>query len=71
LEIFTFTQLDAAVKEAFDVAYDNIYAFHAAQISAEKSVENMPVILLHNLLSYSKYELIIYVISFLHKYFRE
>ncbi|KAG7012571.1 Histidinol dehydrogenase, chloroplastic, partial [Cucurbita argyrosperma subsp. argyrosperma] len=35
-------ELDAAVKEAFDVAYDNIYAFHAAQISAEKSVENMP-----------------------------
>lgn len=36
-------QLDAAVREAFDVAYDNIYAFHFAQKSAEKSVENMKV----------------------------
>lgn len=34
-------QLDAAVREAFDVAYDNIYAFHAAQKSVEKTVENM------------------------------
>ncbi|KAL5771823.1 hypothetical protein ACOSQ2_011747 [Xanthoceras sorbifolium] len=34
-------QLDAASKEAFDVAYDNIYAFHFAQKSAEQSVENM------------------------------
>ncbi|KAJ4842061.1 hypothetical protein Tsubulata_044122 [Turnera subulata] len=34
-------QLDAAVREAFDVAYDNIYAFHLAQKSSEKSVENM------------------------------
>ncbi|KAG6794247.1 hypothetical protein POTOM_003486 [Populus tomentosa] len=34
-------ELDAAVKEAFDVAYNNIYAFHLAQKSAEKSVENM------------------------------
>ncbi|KAJ4702950.1 Histidinol dehydrogenase, chloroplastic [Melia azedarach] len=34
-------ELDAAVKEAFDVAYDNIYAFHSAQKSAETSVENM------------------------------
>lgn len=25
------------------MAYDNIYAFHAAQKSAEKSVENMKV----------------------------
>lgn len=36
-------QLDAAVREAFDVAYDNIYAFHLAQKGAEKSVENMKV----------------------------
>lgn len=36
-------QLDSAVKEAFDVAYDNIYAFHLAQKSTEKSVENMKV----------------------------
>ncbi|KAL8162427.1 LOW QUALITY PROTEIN: hypothetical protein V2J09_013916 [Rumex salicifolius] len=34
-------ELDPVVKEAFDVAYDNIYAFHAAQKSTEKSVENM------------------------------
>ncbi|KAG6790837.1 hypothetical protein POTOM_007006 [Populus tomentosa] len=34
-------ELDATVKEAFDVAYNNIYAFHLAQKSAEKSVENM------------------------------
>ncbi|KAK1570904.1 hypothetical protein Q3G72_008849 [Acer saccharum] len=34
-------QLDATIKEAFDVAYDNIYAFHLAQKSVEKSVENM------------------------------
>ncbi|KAG4946139.1 hypothetical protein JHK87_042146 [Glycine soja] len=33
--------LDPPIKEAFDVAYDNIYAFHAAQKSPEKSVENM------------------------------
>lgn len=38
-----FSQLDASVKEAFDVAYDNIYAFHLAQKSAETSVENMKV----------------------------
>lgn len=36
-------QLDSNVKEAFDVAYDNIYAFHLAQKSTEKSVENMKV----------------------------
>lgn len=36
-------QLDPAIKEAFDVAYSNIYAFHAAQKSPEKSVENMKV----------------------------
>lgn len=36
-------QLDPAVKEAFDVAYDNIYAFHAAQRTPEQSVENMKV----------------------------
>lgn len=34
-------QLDPSIKEAFDVAYDNIYAFHFAQKSAEKTVENM------------------------------
>ncbi|XP_010520324.1 PREDICTED: histidinol dehydrogenase, chloroplastic [Tarenaya hassleriana] len=34
-------ELDKAVKEAFDVAYDNIYAFHLAQKSTDKSVENM------------------------------
>ncbi|CAL1380342.1 unnamed protein product [Linum trigynum] len=34
-------ELDADVREAFDVAYDNIYAFHFAQKSDEKSVENM------------------------------
>jgi len=36
-------QLDPPIKEAFDVAYDNIYAFHSAQKSPEKSVENMKV----------------------------
>ncbi|KAI3902833.1 hypothetical protein MKW92_048225, partial [Papaver armeniacum] len=34
-------QLDPAVKEAFDVAYDNIYAFHFAQKSPPVKVENM------------------------------
>ncbi|CAI0429230.1 unnamed protein product [Linum tenue] len=34
-------ELDADVREAFDVAYVNIYAFHFAQKSDEKSVENM------------------------------
>ncbi|KAJ6724101.1 HISTIDINOL DEHYDROGENASE HDH [Salix viminalis] len=34
-------ELEAAVREAFDVAYDNIYAFHLAQRSDEKSIENM------------------------------
>uniref|UniRef100_A0A7C9E7Q1 Histidinol dehydrogenase, chloroplastic n=1 Tax=Opuntia streptacantha TaxID=393608 RepID=A0A7C9E7Q1_OPUST len=34
-------ELDPTIKEAFDVAYDNIYAFHAAQKSQEKIVENM------------------------------
>ncbi|KAL5977103.1 Histidinol dehydrogenase, chloroplastic [Asimina triloba] len=33
--------LDPAVREAFDVAYNNIYAFHAAQKAPEKHVENM------------------------------
>lgn len=36
-------QLDPAVREAFDVAYDNIHAFHVAQKTSEKSVENMKV----------------------------
>lgn len=34
-------ELDPAVREAFDVAYDNIHAFHIAQKTTEKSVENM------------------------------
>ncbi|KAI3880230.1 hypothetical protein MKX03_015209 [Papaver bracteatum] len=34
-------QLDPAVKEAFDVAYDNIYAFHYAQKAPPVKVENM------------------------------
>ncbi|XP_021889782.1 histidinol dehydrogenase, chloroplastic [Carica papaya] len=34
-------ELDATIKEAFDVAYQNIYAFHLAQKSTEKTVENM------------------------------
>ncbi|KAI4331309.1 hypothetical protein MLD38_029504 [Melastoma candidum] len=33
--------LEERVKEAFDVAYDNIYAFHLAQKSHEQAVENM------------------------------
>ncbi|EYU26884.1 hypothetical protein MIMGU_mgv1a018576mg [Erythranthe guttata] len=35
--------LDPAVQEAFDVAYDNIYAFHDAQKPVEKIAENMEV----------------------------
>ncbi|CAN6454451.1 unnamed protein product [Victoria cruziana] len=34
-------KLDPQVKEAFDVAYDNIYAFHLAQRAPEKSIENI------------------------------
>ncbi|CAN6297552.1 unnamed protein product [Urochloa humidicola] len=34
-------ELDPAVKQAFDVAYDNIYAFHVSQKLPEKTVENM------------------------------
>ncbi|KAL8210688.1 hypothetical protein R6Q57_005125 [Mikania cordata] len=34
-------ELDEAVRESFDVAYSNIYAFHAAQKPVEKIVENM------------------------------
>ncbi|KAG6424693.1 hypothetical protein SASPL_115113 [Salvia splendens] len=34
-------ELDPAVQEAFDVAYNNIFAFHAAQKPVEKVVENM------------------------------
>ncbi|GJZ89362.1 histidinol dehydrogenase, chloroplastic isoform X1 [Tanacetum coccineum] len=34
-------ELDEAVRESFDVAYSNIYAFHAAQKPVEKVVENM------------------------------
>lgn len=36
-------QLDPAVKEAFDVAYNNIYAFHLAQRAPEKNIENIKV----------------------------
>ncbi|CAL4936314.1 unnamed protein product [Urochloa decumbens] len=34
-------ELDPAVKQAFDVAYNNIYAFHVSQKLPEKTVENM------------------------------
>ncbi|XP_035842883.1 histidinol dehydrogenase, chloroplastic isoform X3 [Helianthus annuus] len=34
-------ELDEAVRESFDVAYNNIFAFHAAQKPIEKVVENM------------------------------
>ncbi|KAL7611557.1 hypothetical protein Lser_V15G08725 [Lactuca serriola] len=34
-------ELDESVRESFDVAYSNIYAFHAAQKPVEKVVENM------------------------------
>lgn len=34
-------KLDPAIREAFDVAYNNIYAFHVAQKVPEKNVENM------------------------------
>ncbi|XP_077253777.1 histidinol dehydrogenase, chloroplastic-like isoform X1 [Tasmannia lanceolata] len=34
-------KLDPAVREAFDVAYDNIYAFHVAQRAPVRDVENM------------------------------
>eukprot|EP00262_Sarcandra_glabra_P017187 TRINITY_DN5806_c1_g1_i1.p1 TRINITY_DN5806_c1_g1~~TRINITY_DN5806_c1_g1_i1.p1 ORF type:complete len:487 (+),score=91.01 TRINITY_DN5806_c1_g1_i1:113-1573(+) len=34
-------KLDPTVKKAFDVAYDNIHAFHVAQRTPEKNVENM------------------------------
>ncbi|XP_042062863.1 histidinol dehydrogenase, chloroplastic-like isoform X2 [Salvia splendens] len=34
-------ELDPAVQEAFDVAYNNIFAFHAAQKPVERVVENM------------------------------
>ncbi|KAK7319312.1 hypothetical protein RJT34_04031 [Clitoria ternatea] len=33
--------LDVHVKEAFDIAYSNIHAFHAAQRTPERKVENM------------------------------
>ncbi|XP_028785782.1 histidinol dehydrogenase, chloroplastic [Neltuma alba] len=33
--------LDEPIRDAFDIAYSNIYAFHDAQKSADKSVENM------------------------------
>jgi hypothetical protein len=31
------------VKEAFDLAYDNIYAFHVSQKLPERTVENMRI----------------------------
>lgn len=34
-------ELDATVRKAFDVASDNIHAFHLAQKSPEMSIENM------------------------------
>ncbi|KAI3845549.1 hypothetical protein MKX03_019698 [Papaver bracteatum] len=34
-------QLNPAVKEAFNIAYDNIYAFHYAQKALLVKVENM------------------------------
>ncbi|ONK65204.1 uncharacterized protein A4U43_C07F34750 [Asparagus officinalis] len=34
-------ELDPAVQEAFDVAYDNIFAFHLAQRAPENIIENM------------------------------
>ncbi|XLT11982.1 hypothetical protein HN51_057672 [Arachis hypogaea] len=40
---FMGVQFDGAIKEAFDVAYNNIYAFHAAQKTPERIVENMKV----------------------------
>ncbi|XP_048141541.1 histidinol dehydrogenase, chloroplastic-like isoform X8 [Rhodamnia argentea] len=39
------SELDAKVREAFDVAYDNIHAFHLAQKSPELSIENMKGVL--------------------------
>lgn len=44
---FTLFQLDESVRESFDVAYSNIYAFHAAQKPVEKVVENMKVSCTH------------------------
>ncbi|CAI8592935.1 unnamed protein product [Vicia faba] len=35
--------LGPSIKEAFNVSYRNIYEFHAAQKSPEKSVENMKI----------------------------
>ncbi|XP_020575081.1 histidinol dehydrogenase, chloroplastic [Phalaenopsis equestris] len=34
-------EIDPAVREAFDIAYDNIYEFHAAQRVPERNIENM------------------------------
>ncbi|KAH0454718.1 hypothetical protein IEQ34_016642 [Dendrobium chrysotoxum] len=34
-------EIDQEVREAFDVAFDNIYAFHAAQRIPERIIENM------------------------------
>lgn len=42
--IFCFNaQLDPGIKESFDVAFENIYAFHVAQKSPENIIENMKV----------------------------
>ncbi|MED6120428.1 hypothetical protein PIB30_020780 [Stylosanthes scabra] len=40
--------LDGAVKEALDVAYSNIYAFHAAKKTPERIVENMKCFIFRN-----------------------
>ncbi|XP_058106231.1 histidinol dehydrogenase, chloroplastic-like isoform X1 [Magnolia sinica] len=37
-------KLDSAVREAFNVVYDNIYAFYAAQKAPEQTVENIKVV---------------------------
>ncbi|PKA57011.1 Histidinol dehydrogenase, chloroplastic [Apostasia shenzhenica] len=34
-------EIDPVVKEAFDIAYENIYAFHEAQKIPERNIENM------------------------------
>ena len=51
--LFTsFNQLEEAVRAAFDVAYNNIFAFHAAQKPGEKIIENMTVSCLHLLFQF-------------------
>lgn len=36
------SEMSAALKDAIDLAYQNIYTFHKAQLEAEKIVETMP-----------------------------